>query len=238
MGWGLCVSSPEKGRGGLLSSDLCSQRWGCFRKAFYVEHTALLLGKVNSPRVGAAPAQEVAEAAAWPSRAPFLHTHTGDRARADRVCPASSLMEQDPAWPRGAWSCSGPYASKRPSLSSLLLQAVYSTAMAPWVDSLALGAGPGTSGALLTPILGYSPPAVPSSLWLLSVTQASAQGGLLCLSWLCIYASKVGSWNLAYKPLQVGETEVGWGRWGRVGPTAGLWAAALADCTFSFMQDL
>lgn len=66
---------------------------------------------------------------------------------------------------------------KRLSLSSLLLQAVYSTAMAPWVGSLALGAGPGTSGALLTPILGSSPPAVPSSLWLLSVTQASAQGG-------------------------------------------------------------
>lgn len=64
VGWGFCVSSPEKGRGSLLSSDLCSQRWGCFRKTFYVAHTALLLGKVNSLRVGAAPAQEVAAAAA------------------------------------------------------------------------------------------------------------------------------------------------------------------------------
>lgn len=62
MGWGgLSVSSPEKGRGSLLSSDLCSQRRGCFRKTLYVEHTALLLGKVNSTRAGAAPAQEVAE---------------------------------------------------------------------------------------------------------------------------------------------------------------------------------
>lgn len=180
------MSSPEMGRGSLLSSDLCSHRRGCFRKTFYMEHTALLLGKVNSPRVGADPAQEVTEAAAWPSRVPFLHTHAGDRASADRVCLASSLTEQDPAWPRGAWSCRGPCASKLLSLSSLLLQAVYSTVMAPWVESLALGAGPGAPGALLTPILGSSPPAVPSSLWLLSVTQASAQGGLLCPSWLCI----------------------------------------------------
>lgn len=186
VGWGFCVSSPEMGRGSLLSSDLCSHRRGCFRKTFYMEHTALLLGKVNSPRVGADPAQEVTEAAAWPSRVPFLHTHAGDRASADRVCLASSLTEQDPAWPRGAWSCRGPGASKLLSLSSLLLQAVYSTVMAPWVESLALGAGPGAPGALLTPILGSSPPAVPSSLWLLSVTQASAQGGLLCPSWLCI----------------------------------------------------
>ena len=50
VGWGFCVSSPEMGRGSLLSSDLCSHRRGCFRKTFYMEHKALLLGKVNSPR--------------------------------------------------------------------------------------------------------------------------------------------------------------------------------------------
>lgn len=196
------------------------------------------------------------------TQAPFLHRHAGGplgtEANAGRVCLTSRLMGQDqlcqgePGYAgtpvKFPLAVEGPVASvwSRPSKplspSSLLLQAVYLTVVAP-----SEGSSPGdrswdpwdpahphprllsTWGALL-----------PSSTWLLSDCHVSLSSWLAPVSFPALPTSLQGgprAWHTGgpsrcKRQSQVPpRTGAGRGRWGRAGSADGLWAQAPADCT-------